>query len=65
MSSFWLSKKVLLEALKMVEGQPQTSWVSFEGKSEVKDGKEYTVTTISANGKKKTIKQEFDKILFV
>ena len=65
MSSFWLSKKVLLEALKMVEGQPQTSWVSFEGKSEVKNGKEYTVTTISANGKKKTIKQEFDKILFV
>jgi N-acetylglucosamine kinase-like BadF-type ATPase len=65
MSSFWLSKKVLLEALKMVEGQPQTSWVSFEGKSEVKNDKEYTVTTINANGKKKTIKQEFDKILFV
>jgi len=65
MSSFWLSKKVLLEALKMLEGQPQTSWASFEGKSEVKNGKEYTVTTINANGKKKTIKQEFDKILFV
>jgi len=62
MASFWLSKKALLEALKMVEGQPQTAWVSFEGKSEVKNGKEYTVTTISANGKKKTIKQEFNKI---
>jgi len=62
MASFWLSKKVLLEALKMVEGQPQTAWVSFEGKSEVKNGKEYTVTTISANGKKKAIKQEFNKI---
>jgi hypothetical protein len=62
MASFWLSKKVLLEALKMTEGQPQTTWVTFNGKSEVKDGKEYTVTTINTCGKKKTIREDFKKI---
>ena len=62
MNNFWLTKKVLLEALKMTEGQPQTTWITFEGKSEVVDGKEYTVTTINACGKKKTIKEDFNKL---
>ena len=62
MASFWLSKKALLEALKMTEGQPQTTWVTFNGKSEVKDGKEYTITTINTCGKKKTIREDFKKI---
>jgi len=62
MASFWLSKKVLIEALKLTEGQPQTSWVTFECNSEVIEGKEYTVTTISACGKKKTIREDFQKL---
>ena len=33
MASFWLTKKALLEALKMTEGQPQTTWITFEGKT--------------------------------
>ena len=62
MANFWLSKKVLLEALKMTEGQPQTTYVSFEGNSEIINDKEYTVTTICTCGKKKTVKLEFDKL---
>jgi len=33
MTSFWLSKKALLEALKMTEGQPQTTMIAFKGDS--------------------------------
>lgn len=62
MASFWLTKKALLEALKMTEGQPQTTWITFEGKTEVKDGKEYTVTNIVTCGKEKTIREDFNKI---
>jgi hypothetical protein len=62
MSNFWLTKKVLLEALIMSEGMPQNTFIAFEGKSEVVNGTEYTITTISVAGKKKTIKQNFDKI---
>ena len=61
MASFWLSKKVLIEALKLTEGQPQTAWVAFDGKSEMIKGEEYTVVTINACGKKKTIKEKFIK----
>ena len=62
MASFWLTKRALLEALKMTEGQPQTTWITFEGKTEVKDGKEYTVTNIATCGKEKTIREDFNKI---
>lgn len=62
MANFWLSKKVLLEALKLTEGQPQTTWVTFEGKSEIVGGKEYTITTIKACGKKKTVREDFHKL---
>lgn len=62
MANFWLSKKVLLEALKLTEGQPQTTWVTFEGKSEIVGGKEYTITTIKACGNKKTVREDFHKL---
>jgi hypothetical protein len=62
MSSFWLTKKIILEALKMSEGMPQNTFITFEGKSEVVNGTEFTFTTIYVGGKKKTIKQNFDKI---
>lgn len=63
--STWLTKKILLEALKMSEGLPQDSFVYFNGSSKVKDGVEYTVMQIDvpANGKKKTITEEFHKLL--
>lgn len=63
MASFWLTKKMLLEALKMSEGMAQNTMISFNGSSEVKDGKEYTCMTISVGGKKKTLKNEFEKLL--
>ena len=62
MASFWLSKKMVLEALKLSEGMPQNEYIAFEGSSEVKDGVEYTVMTISTNGKKKTIREPFNKL---
>ena len=64
MASFWLTKKVLLEALKMTEGAPQTTMVVFDGIAEKgKDGEEITKMVISACGKRKTIKEKFNKIL--
>lgn len=62
MASFWLTKQALIEALKLSEGRPQNACIEFEGKSEMVDGVEYTVTTIKAFGKKKTVKQEFQKL---
>lgn len=62
MGRFWLTKKVLLEALRMTEGQPQTTWVTFECDSERINGKDITITTINACGRKQTIKQDFEKI---
>jgi len=63
--STWLTKKILLEALKMSEGLPQDAFVYFNGSSKVKDGVEYTVMQIEVpgNGKKKTITEEFHKLL--
>ena len=63
MTSFWLSKKALLEALKMTDGQPQTTMVVFKCDSEEKNGARYNVTNIEVCGKKKTIKQNFDKMV--
>ena len=62
MGRFWLTKKALLEALRMTEGQPQTTWILFDGDSEVVNGKEYTITKISVGGKEKVLKQDFEKI---
>lgn len=62
MARFWLSKKVLIEALKMSEGRPQNACIAFEGDSEMIDGVEHTVITINAFGKEKTIKQQFNKL---
>jgi hypothetical protein len=63
MASFWLTKRALLEALKLTEGLPQYTMVCFNGSSEVKGDKEYTVVKIDVNGKQKTVKEEFHKLL--
>ena len=63
MTNFWLSKKALLEALKLSEGAPQTTMVMFEGDSEVKDGVHYTITKIEVCGKKKTLRQNYTKMV--
>jgi len=63
MASFWVTKRALLEALKLSEGLPQSTMISFTGRSEIKNGKEYTVCKISVNGKEKTIKDDFQKLL--
>ena len=63
MADFWLTKRHLLEALKMTEGMPQSAFVQFSGKTERKNMKEYTVMTINVNGQKKTLKDEFKKLL--
>jgi len=59
MTSFWLTKKTLLEALKMSEGLPQDTMIMFKGDSERKDDVTYTITEINVGTKKKTLKQVF------
>ena len=63
MANFWLTKHTLLEALKLSEGLPQDAMIDFNGCSEIKNGKEYTVVKINVNGKQKTIREEFHKLL--
>ena len=63
MASFWLTKRALLEALKLSEGLPQDTMIDFNGCSEIKNDKEYTVIKISVNGKQKTVREEFHKLL--
>ncbi len=63
MSSFWLTKKVLLEALKMSEGAPQSTMVCFNCHSEGQGDKEQTVVEINVCSKKKTIRENFQKLL--
>ena len=62
MASFWLTKKMVLEALKMSEGLNQDTFICFNGRSEVKNGVEQTVIEICVNGKKKTIREDFKKL---
>ncbi len=62
MASFWLSKQMLLEALKLSESMPQTTMIMFEGSSEVNNGVEQTIMKISTCGRKKTIKEDFKKL---
>lgn len=59
MTSFWLTKKTLLEALKMSEGLPQDTMIMFKGDSEKKGDVTYTITEINVGTKKKTLKQVF------
>ena len=47
MSSFWLTKKMLLEALKMSEGASQNTLICFHGKSEGRGDAEQTVIEIN------------------
>ena len=59
MSRFWLTKKVLLEALRMSEGAPQSTMICFEGSSEGQGDAEKTVTKISVCGKNKTLRNYY------
>ena len=63
MNSFWLTKKVLLEALKMSEGAPQSTMVCFNCHGEGQGDKEQTVVEINVCGKKKTVRENFQKLL--
>ena len=63
MANFWLTKKMILEALAMSEGMPQSTMISFNGTSEHKGGKEYTCMEIRVGAKKKTLRSEFRKLL--
>lgn len=65
MAGFWLTKKMLLEALKMVESRPQSTMVMFQGDSEVVGDKHYTIMEISACGKKKTLREDYNKICLI
>jgi hypothetical protein len=58
MASFWITKEMALEALKM----SKDTFICIDGNSEVINGKEYTVTTINVCGKKKILKREFKKL---
>lgn len=62
MAAFWITKEMALEALKLTESMPNTTFIEIEGKSEVINGKEYTITTINVCGKKKILKREFKKL---
>jgi hypothetical protein len=62
MANFWLTKKMLLEALKMSEGMPQDTFIRFYGSSEGQGEAEKTVMTISVGGKEKTLKENFNKL---
>lgn len=62
MERFLLSKKTLLEALKLTEGAGQDEYVLFKSNSVVENGIEYAVTNISACGKKKVVKQKISKV---
>ena len=65
MAHVWFTKKMLLEALKMAEGLPQSTFVQFKGSSERKGNTEQTIMeiTVPANGKKKTIREDFHKLM--
>ena len=58
-SSFWVSKKNILNALKMSEGMPIDTHICFYGSSERVNGVTYTKMTIEVGGKKKTFKEKF------
>lgn len=62
MAHFWLTKESVIEALKLSEGKPKNAYIEFESESKVINSVEYTVTTIRAFGKKRTVKQEFEKL---
>lgn len=62
MASFWLTKRMVLEALKLSEGAPQSEIICFDGSSVVEKGVEYTIMNISTCGNKKRIKDTFKKV---
>ena len=65
MAHVWLTKKMLLEAIKMAEGLPQSTFVQFKGSSEIKGNTEQTIMeiTVPANRKEKTIREDFHKLM--
>jgi hypothetical protein len=65
MANVWLTKKMLLEGLKLAESLPQDTMIHFNGSSEIIDDDEKTIMeiTVPANGKTKVIKESFHKLL--
>ena len=63
MNSFWLTKRAVIEALKLSEGLPQTAFIRFHVHTEGIDKDEKTVIEINVMGKKKTIKDNFNKLV--
>jgi hypothetical protein len=63
MNHFWLTKKTIIEALKLSEGLPQNTFIHIKAYSEGVDKDEKTVFEINVNGKKKTIKDNFNKLI--
>lgn len=65
MANVWLTKKMLLEGLKLAEGLPQDAFIYFNGSSEIIGDDEKTIMeiTVPANGKKKVVKESFHKLM--
>ena len=63
MASFWLTKEMLEEALTLVADKPKSTMVYINGSSENKNNRVNTVMNFSSNGKKKTIKRDYNKII--
>lgn len=63
MESFWLTKEMLEEALTLVADKPKSTMVYINGSSENKNNRVNTVMNFSSNGKKKTIKRDYNKII--
>ena len=63
MNSFWLTKRAVMEALKLCEGLPQTEFVHFHVHTEGIDKDEKTVVEINVREKKKTIKDNYNKLI--
>ena len=62
-NNFWLTKRAVIEALKLSEGLPQTEFIRIHAYSEGIDKDEKTVFEISVRDKKKTVKDNFNKLI--
>lgn len=63
MANFWLTKEMLEEALTLVADKPKSTMVYINGSSENKNNRVNTIMEFSSNGKKKTIKRDYNKII--
>jgi hypothetical protein len=63
MNSFWLTKRAVIEALKLSEGLPQTAFIHFHVHTEGIDKDEKTIVDINVRDKEKTVKDNFNKLI--